>query len=209
MLISGSGSNLQALIDACAAPSFPARIALVISNKDDAYGLKRAEKAGIPTQIIRHKDYPTREAFDRALSDALRAAAVECVCLAGFMRILTPEFVTAWQNRLLNIHPSLLPAFPGLHTHERAIETGVRFAGCTVHFVRAEMDVGPIIIQAAVPVSQDDTPETLAARVLEQEHRCYPQALKWWAEGKLTIEKEKVMIAHHHLFIESLRNPAD
>lgn len=184
VLISGSGSNLQALIDAAASPFYPARIALVISNKADAYGLVRAEKAGIPTRVISHRDYESREAFDAAMQAELRSAEIDIVCLAGFMRLLTPGFVQAWQGRMLNIHPSLLPEFKGLHTHARAIEAGVKESGCTVHFVTPELDDGPVILQASVPVLANDTPETLAARVLAQEHLLYPKALRMLIEGK-------------------------
>jgi phosphoribosylglycinamide formyltransferase-1 len=192
VLISGSGSNLQALIDACAAPDFPAQIALVLSNKPDAYGLVRAQNAGIATRILSHKDFAGRAAFDDAIDTILREHNIELVCLAGFMRLLTPAFVQRWEDKLVNIHPSLLPAFKGTHVHEAVVASGVRFSGCTVHFVRAEMDVGPIILQAVVPVSPEDTAETVAARVLEQEHRIYPQALRLLAEEKLIIRNEKV-----------------
>jgi phosphoribosylglycinamide formyltransferase-1 len=177
VLISGTGSNLQALIDACANPDYPAKIVLVISNKDDAYGLKRAEATGIQTDIIRHKDYPDRDAFDAALHTVLHKNGVEIVCLAGFMRILTAGFVSKWQGKMINIHPSLLPSFKGMHTHEAALAGGVKIHGCTVHHVVPEMDSGPIIIQAAVPVLAGDTPETLGARVLKAEHVIYPMAL--------------------------------
>ncbi len=170
VLISGRGSNLQALIDACAAADFPAEIATVISNRPDAYGLERARQAGIAGVTIDHKAYRSREAFDAALDGALRDAGCELICNAGFMRLLTPGFVAAWRDRQLNIHPSLLPAFRGLHPHERALEMGVRLSGATVHFVRAEMDAGPIVMQAAVPVLAGDTPDDLAARVLGAEH---------------------------------------
>lgn len=194
VLISGSGSNLQALIDACAHRDYPCEIAVVISNKDDAYGLTRAKNASIPTKIIRHKDYANRDAFDGVIDQTLREYHVDFVCLAGFMRLLTADFVRRWENRLVNIHPSLLPAFKGVHVHGAVIAAGAKFSGCTVHFVRPEMDVGPIIVQSAVPVLQNDTPETLAARILKQEHRIYPLALRWLAEGKLSIEAEKVRI---------------
>lgn len=194
VLISGRGSNLQSLIDACAAPDFPAEIALVLSNKAEAYGLERARQAGIPTKAISHRDFPDRESFDAVLHDAIVAAGANFVCLAGFMRLLTPGFVGKWHDRMLNIHPSLLPAFKGLHSHERAIEAGCRFTGCTVHFVRAEMDDGPIVVQAAVPIHQDDTPDDLSARVLAAEHRCYPLALRLVAEGRVTIEGMRVLV---------------
>lgn len=194
VLISGNGSNLQALIDACAKPDYPAEIAVVISNKESAFGLNRARNAGIPAHIINHKDYATREAFDDEMHRMLERHLVEFVCLAGFMRLLSPGFIDKWQERLINIHPSLLPSFKGVHVHEQALAAGVRFSGCTVHFVRPEVDAGPIIAQAVVPVLQDDTPESLAARVLEQEHKIYPQALRWLAEGKLSLRQDKVWV---------------
>jgi phosphoribosylglycinamide formyltransferase-1 len=195
VLISGNGSNLQALIDACRDADFPAEIAVVISNKENAYGLNRARNDGIAAHVINHKDYVDRAAFDTALHGLLLHHNVDIVCLAGFMRLLTPEFVERWRDRLLNIHPSLLPAFKGVHAHEEVLAAGVRFSGATVHFVRAEMDVGPIIVQAVVPVFPLDDKESLAARVLEQEHRCYRLALQWLAEGKLTIRDEKVIVS--------------
>jgi phosphoribosylglycinamide formyltransferase 1 len=194
VLVSGRGSNLQALIDACAAPGFPAEIALVISNVAFAPGLQRARQAGIATRVIPHQDFADRATFDSAVGIALRAADIELACLAGFMRILGRAFVAEWQDRLINIHPSLLPAFPGLDTHRRALEAGVRFSGCTVHFVRADLDAGPIIAQAAVPVLPDDSEDTLAARVLAAEHRLYPLALRLIAEGRVKIVTDKVAI---------------
>ncbi len=194
VLISGRGSNLQALIDACAKSDFPAAIALVIANRADAAGLQRAAAAGIATQVIPHRDYPSRDAFDAALTAALEAAQVDLVCLAGFMRLLTPGFVTRWRDRLINIHPSLLPAFPGLDTHARALAQGVRFTGCTVHFVRAQMDDGPIIVQAVVPVLPGDNAESLAARVLDAEHKAYPLALRLVAEGRVKVVGERTEI---------------
>jgi phosphoribosylglycinamide formyltransferase-1 len=193
VLISGSGSNLQALIDACAAPDFPAEIALVISNKADAFGLERAQNAGITTKVLNHRDYADRVAFDRALTASLQDAGVDLVCLAGFLRLVTPEFVETWHNRLINIHPSLLPSFKGLHAPAQALAAGVKIAGCTVHFVRAEMDSGPIIAQAAVPVLANDTADTLAARILTQEHLLYPLAVQLWAEGKLVWEEDRLV----------------
>lgn len=187
VLISGNGSNLQSLIDACEKPDFPARIVLVISNKDESYGLKRAEKAKIPTTIIRHKDYPDRDSFDAELHKAITGSKAEYVCLAGFMRLLTASFVDKWQGRMLNIHPALLPSFKGMNTHERAIEAGVRIHGATVHYVIAEMDSGPIIMQAAVPVAANDTTDTLGKRVLEAEHLIYPLALQKAISGTETI----------------------
>ncbi len=187
VLISGRGSNLQALIDACADPTFPARIAVALSNRADAGGLDRAAAQGIPCAVVPHRDHPDREGFERAVDRVLRDAGVGLVCLAGFMRVLTPWFVGAWANRLINIHPSLLPAFPGLDTHRRALDAGVRFHGCTVHFVRADVDSGPIVVQAAVPVLPDDDEARLAARVLAAEHRCYPLAVRLVAEGRVRI----------------------
>lgn len=194
VLISGRGSNLKALIDACAAPDFPAEIVAVVSNKADAGGLEIARAAGIAASVISHKDYPTREEFDAAMDASLRAAGVEFVCSAGFMRILSDGFVEKWRDRQLNIHPSLLPAFKGLKVHERVLEAGCRVTGCTVHFVRAAMDEGPIVAQAAVPVLPGDTVETLSARVLEAEHKLYPLALRLVAEGRTRIVDERVVI---------------
>lgn len=183
VLISGRGSNLQALLDACAEPDYPARIVLVISNKADAYGLQRAEAAGVPSIVISHKDYPDRPQFDAAMTAALEQAGVKLVCLAGFMRILSEGFVTRWENRLINIHPSLLPKFKGTETHRRALEAGETEHGCTVHWVTAELDSGPIILQKPVPVLANDTEDSLAERVLAQEHGCYVSALKIAAES--------------------------
>lgn len=195
VLVSGRGSNLQALIDACANPDFPAEIALVMSNKADAFGLERAAGAGIPTSVISHRDFPgDKRAFEEAMDARLRDAGVETVCLAGFMRLLSPWFVQSWHDRLINIHPSLLPSFKGLDTHERAIEAGVRFHGCTVHYVRAEMDAGPILVQAAVPVLQGDDAHSLGDRVLESEHRIYPLAVRLIAEGRARVEGDRVVI---------------
>jgi phosphoribosylglycinamide formyltransferase 1 len=195
VVISGRGSNLASLIAACAAPDFPAEIRLVLSNRADAKGLEHAANAGIAALVVPHRDFSSREAFDAALDAELAAAGVELVCLAGFMRLLGAAFVARWRDRLVNIHPSLLPSFPGLDTHRRALEAGVRFAGCTVHFVRPEMDAGPIIVQAAVPVLPGDDAERLAARVLEAEHRAYPLALRLIAEGRVRIANERVEIA--------------
>ena len=209
VLISGRGSNLQALIDSCAQPDFPAEITLVMANRADAAGLQRAADAGIPTQVIPHKNYPDRETFDSAMTAALEQAGVGLVCLAGFMRLLTPGFVEHWRDRLINIHPSLLPSFPGLHTHERALAQGVRFGGCTVHFVRAEMDNGPIIVQAAVPVLANDDADTLAARVLEAEHRAYPLALRLVAEGRVNVIGERTEVSGAPGHLNTQLTPSD
>lgn len=188
VLISGRGSNMTALIAAAADPAFPATVALVVSNRPDAAGLAAAAEAGIATAVVDHKPFgKDREAFERVLDETLRAADIDIVCLAGFMRVLTPWFVERWTGRMLNIHPSLLPAFRGLDTHARALAEGVRLHGCTVHFVVPELDAGPAVIQAAVPVMPDDTPESLAARVLTQEHRIYPAALALVASGAVTL----------------------
>ena len=192
ILISGRGSNMQALIEACSVPEFPAEIALVLSNRPDAGGLDRAKAAGLPTAVVDHTGYETREAFEAVMSDLIEASGAQIICLAGFMRLLTTDFVNDWRDRLINIHPSLLPSFPGLHTHERAIEAGVKLHGCTVHFVRAEMDNGPIIGQAAVPVLSGDTPEALAQRVLVAEHQLYPACVKLIASGKARVSRDIV-----------------
>ena len=194
VLISGSGTNLQALIDDCARADAVAEIALVLSNRAGAFGLARAAQAGLPHRVIDHREHHAKADFERALSAALEASAVELVCLAGFMRVLTAEFVERWRDRLINIHPSLLPAFKGLDTHARAIAAGVRFAGCTVHFVRSEVDSGPIIVQAAVPVLPDDTAESLAASVLREEHRCLPLAVRLIAQGRVSVAGERCVI---------------
>ena len=194
VLISGSGTNLQALIDDCARADAASEIVLVLSNCADAFGLTRAARAGLPHRVIDHRDHGSRGAFEQALSEALEAAGVELVCLAGFMRVLTADFVTRWQDRLINIHPSLLPAFKGLNTHARAIAAGVRIAGCTVHFVRPEVDSGPIIVQAAVAVLAHDTAESLAARVLREEHRCLPLAVRLIAAGRVSVAGGRAVI---------------
>lgn len=194
VLVSGRGSNLQALIDATRDPDYPAEIVLVVSNVPGAAALARAEAAKIATLTFDHQGYPSRAAFDAVLESALTTVGVDLVCLAGFMRLLTPDFVERRRNRLINIHPSLLPAFPGLRTHERTLAAGVRIAGCTVHFVRPETDTGPIIAQAAVPVIAGDTVESLARRILVQEHRIYPFALRLLAEGRVRVEGERAFI---------------
>ena len=186
VLISGRGSNLQALIDACAGHDFPATVALVVSNNPQAQGLARAGACGIPTAVIERRDHGDREAFDQALGEAIGAHDADLVCLAGFMSILGAGFVARWRGRLINIHPSLLPEFPGLDTHARVLAAGVRTTGCTVHYVTAEVDAGPVIIQKSVPVEANDTPETLAARVLAAEHQIYPRAVRLIAEDRTT-----------------------
>ncbi len=183
ILISGRGSNMQAIVEA----DLPVRIAAVISNQADAGGLSYARSKGIATRVVDHRSHASREAFDAALMQTIDALKPDLVVLAGFMRILTEGFVNHYQGRLINIHPSLLPAFPGLATHAQALKAGVKIHGCTVHFVTPQVDHGPIVAQAAVPVKADDTPASLAARVLAQEHRIYPQAIRWFAEDRLTI----------------------
>lgn len=194
VLISGRGTNLQALIDAAADPGFPAELVLVISNLPGAGGLDRAAVAGIPTRVIDHRAYADREPFEAELNETLEAAGAELVCLAGFMRLLTADFVERWWDRIINIHPSLLPAFRGLHVHERVIEHGARFSGCTVHFVRPAMDDGPILIQAVVPVHAGDDADTLAERVLAEEHQIYPLAVRLIAEGRVRVEGGRALV---------------
>lgn len=193
VLISGRGSNMHSLIAASRAPDFPAEIALVLSNKSDAPGLAAAKAAGIATAAVDHKIYAGREEFERSMQAMLEIHKIEAICLAGFMRLLTPWFVGQWAGRMINIHPALLPSFRGLHTHERALADGVKIHGCTVHFVVPEMDAGPIIAQAAVPVLDDDTPETLGARVLAQEHVIYPLALRLLGSGQARIDGNRVL----------------
>jgi phosphoribosylglycinamide formyltransferase-1 len=187
VLISGRGSNMAALIKACHASDFPAEIALVLSNRPDAAGVAIARHEGIRTQVVPHTGWPSRENFDRAMSAALRDAGVELICLAGFMRLFTPWFVSEWQDRILNIHPSLLPSFKGLHPHRQALEAGVRLSGCTVHYVVDDTDAGPIIAQGAVPVHVGDDVDTLSARVLTVEHEVYPLVLRWFGEGRVRL----------------------
>lgn len=185
---------MGALIRAAADPAYPARIALVLSNRADAPGLAVARAHGIPAEAIPHRGH-SREAHEALFTARLQAAGVRLVVLAGYMRVLTPAFIAAWPDTLLNIHPSLLPAFPGLDTHARALAAGCKLHGCTVHFVRAEVDAGPIVAQAAVPVLDDDTPQTLAARVLAEEHRVLPRAVAWFAEGRLRVDGMRVRVA--------------
>lgn len=194
VLISGRGSNLQALIDACTARDYPAEIVLVIANRADAAGLERAARAKIPTRVVAHRGFTERAAFDAALDAVLREARVELVCLAGFMRVLGANFIDAWRDRMINIHPSLLPEFPGLDTHARALAAGAKRHGCTVHFVRNEVDSGPIIVQGSVPVLPGDDADKLAARVLAVEHRAYPLALRLVADGRVRVRGDSVEI---------------
>ena len=208
VLVSGRGSNLQALIDAARQPGFPARIALVVSNQPEALGLRRAAEASLPTAVIDHRAYPSRAAFEETLTAALEDAGVELAALAGFMRVLGDGFVSHWRDRLINIHPSLLPAFPGLDTHARALAAGVKLHGCSVHFVREEVDHGPIIGQAAVPVLPADDAETLAARVLRAEHRLYPACLRLVAEGRVRVEGNLARAAATTSADSLLINPA-
>jgi phosphoribosylglycinamide formyltransferase-1 len=209
VLISGRGSNMQALLEAARNEDYPAEIVLVASNNPDAPGLAIAREAGIETEVVNHRDYEDREAFEEALDQTIRLYGARIVCLAGFMRILTPWFTERWRDLLINIHPSLLPAFNGLHTHERALEAGVRIHGCTVHYVRPEMDDGPIIGQAAVPVLPGDTPDTLSARVLEAEHQLYPQCVALACSGKARVAGERVRLQAREFGAELLMNPHD
>jgi len=194
ILVSGSGSNLQAIIDNIEAGRLDAEIAIVISNVADAYALERCRRHGLPCTVIDHRRFSTREDFDRQLITELNLRGVELVIMAGFMRILSPQFLAAFPMRIMNIHPALLPSFPGLHVQKKAVEYGVRFSGCTVHFADGGVDTGPIIIQAVVPVHDTDDENTLAARILREEHRIYSQAIQWYAEGRLEIRGRRVFL---------------
>jgi phosphoribosylglycinamide formyltransferase-1 len=205
VLISGSGSNLQALIDASAAPDYPAEVVAVISNRANVFGLVRAQNHGIPTEVLDHTSFASREMFDAGLQQLIDSYAPDLVVLAGFMRILTPGFVNHYLGRMFNIHPSLLPLYPGLHTHRRAIEAGDAVHGATVHFVTAELDGGPAVIQASVPIEAGDTEESLAQRVLTKEHIIYPLAVRWFAEGKLVLEEGKAFFEGKLLPAEGVR----
>jgi phosphoribosylglycinamide formyltransferase 1 len=211
VLLSGRGSNLQAVIDAIEAGTLSATIAVVISNKRDAAGIERARKHGVPDVFLDAKPFAgqpdSREAYDRALLDLLRKHEAELVLLAGYMKIVTPVLVKAYEHRMMNIHPSLLPSFPGLEVQKKAIDHGCKIAGCTVHFVTEGVDEGPIIIQAAVPIHETDTPETLAARILEQEHRIYPRAVQLYAEGRLRVEGRRVVVRESGKPAEGFFNP--
>lgn len=194
VLISGNGSNLQAIIDDTTKPDCPFTVRAVISNNPSAYGLERAKRAGIDTRVVNHHDHPSRQQFDLALARTVDEYTPGLLALAGFMRVLGPEFVGHYPGRLMNIHPSLLPRYPGLNTHVRALADGVGEHGASVHFVTPELDAGPVIVQVTVPVLDEDTPDTLGARVLEQEHRIYPQAIRWFAENRLCMKKGRVWL---------------
>lgn len=207
VLISGRGSNLQALLDAAGRPEFPAEVVLVISNSASAYGLERARAAGVAGLVIDHRAFPDRAAFDQAMDAELRRCGAELVCLAGFMRLLGPAFATAWRGRMINIHPSLLPSFKGLHTHRQALEAGVKLHGCSVHFVTPDLDDGPIIVQGAVPVLDGDDEDRLAARVLTVEHKIYPLAVRLIAEGRVELSGRLARVHGGAGQTESLLNP--
>ncbi|MBO6772833.1 MULTISPECIES: phosphoribosylglycinamide formyltransferase [unclassified Thalassospira] len=194
VLVSGGGSNLQAIIDACNTPDYPAEIVLVFSNQLDAGGLERGRKAGIRSEAISHKGYPGgREAYDTAVSALIEESGADLVVLAGYLRLVSESFVTRWKDKLINIHPSLLPSFKGLHVHQAALDAGVKFAGCTVHYVVPEVDSGPIIAQAVVPVLPGDDAGKLAQRILKQEHRIYPQVIRWIAEGRVSVDDKGIV----------------
>jgi phosphoribosylglycinamide formyltransferase-1 len=208
VLVSGSGSNLQSIIDHAEAGTLDADIRMVLSNNPDAYALERCKKHRIPSVVIDHRQFHCREDYDRNLIAILESAGVELVVMAGFMRILSPVFFRAFPHRIINIHPALLPAFPGVHVQQKAVEYGVKFAGCTVHFADEGVDTGPIIIQSVVPVYEDDTPESLSARILKEEHRIYPQAIQYYAEGRLAIKGRRVILKNgHRCREEPLHNP--
>jgi phosphoribosylglycinamide formyltransferase-1 len=195
VLVSGSGSNLQSILDACARGDLPARVVCVISNKADAFALERAKRAGIPALHLDHRAHAGREAYDAALVATLREFEVKLVVMAGFMRIITSVLLEAFPMAVMNIHPALLPAFPGLHAQRQALDYGAKFAGCTVHFVDAGTDTGPIIVQAAVPILEEDTEETLSGRIQKEEHRIYPEAVKLFAQGRLSVSGRQVRIS--------------
>ena len=208
VLVSGSGSNLQALLDACAQEGFPAEVACVVSNVPTAFALERARKAGVPAVVVDHKAHASKADFEKALLETLRSAGVEWVCLAGFMRLLSADFLDHYAGRVLNIHPSLLPSFPGLHAQRQALERGVKVAGCTVHFVDAGTDTGPIIAQAAVPVLPDDDEPSLSARILTEEHRLYPLAVQLAVTGKVVMDATRTRVDAKATVGElSLRSP--
>ena len=209
ILIAGRGSNMRALVAACNEPGFPAEVVLVISNNPDSSGLEYAKEAGLTSHVIDQKGFPKRAEFDAVLDSVLCDHKVELVCLAGFMRILSEELVNKWRDRIINIHPSLLPSFKGLNTHTRVLQSGVSFSGCTIHFVRPEMDDGPVIVQAAVPVHSGDTVENLDARVLAAEHRAYPLALRLIAEGRVRVVEEAVKIDGAIAPADAMLNPIE
>ena len=209
VLISGRGSNLRSLIEAQVGGQLSAELVKVISNVPDAPGLEIAKSHGVRSEVINHKDFDSQKNFEGALNKALILADIDLICLAGFMRILSDYFVNKWKDRLINVHPSLLPSFKGLNTHERALKAGVRFTGCTIHFVRVAMDDGPIILQAAIPTLAQDTPETLANRVLEQEHIIFPLAVRMIAEGRVKVEGNVVKIEGTSFHSTPMINPSD
>ncbi|OHE31091.1 MAG: phosphoribosylglycinamide formyltransferase [Syntrophus sp. RIFOXYC2_FULL_54_9] len=208
VLVSGSGSNLQSIIDHIESGTLDAEIRVVLSNNPEAYALERCRKHHISSVVLDHRQFDCRESYDRRAVAILVSSGVELVVMAGFMRILSPEFFRAFPSRIINIHPALLPAFPGMHVQQKAVEYGVKFAGCTVHFADEGIDTGPIIIQSVVPVYEDDTPESLSTRILKEEHRIYPQAIQYYAEGRLVIEGRRVLIGNGRRFAEqALHNP--
>ena len=209
VLISGSGSNLQAIIDACSSGFIPGKVSAVISNKANAYGLVRANEAGISTQVLSHKSYASRDKYDLALADAIEQHKPDLVILAGFMRILTPAFVQHFSGRLLNIHPSLLPKYQGLTTHQRAIDAGDSEHGCSVHFVTEQLDGGPVILQAKVPVFADDDAQSLAERVHEQEHRIYPLVVRWFCQNRLQQHSDQAWLDGNVLAANGYANDED
>lgn len=208
VLASGSGSNLQAILDACQAGRLDARVAAVVSDVPDAFALERARRTGVAAEVVAWGDSPSREAHDARVLAALERHGVDTVVLAGYLRLVTPVLLRAFPRRVLNIHPALLPSFPGLHVHSQVIAHGAKFSGCTVHFVDEGVDTGPIVLQAVVPVRDDDTPDALAARILREEHRVYPQALQYLAEGRLRIEGRRVLLDPPSPASGTLHNPA-
>ncbi len=207
VLISGRGSNLQALIDASKKPTFPAEIVIVISNEANAKGIQRADDAGLPVHIINQQDFVNRSEFDSRMTEVMRDAGVELICLAGFMRVLSNNFVNEWWNKIINIHPSLLPAFKGLNVQSRVIASGAKFSGCTVHLVRQGVDEGPIICQAVVPIHENDNTYTLSARILKKEHLLYPMAVHWFARGQIRISDDRVYLKGTNTPNTTLINP--
>lgn len=207
VLASGSGSNLQAIIDSIDSGYLPCEMAVVVSDNPDAYALKRAERHGIPARVVLPKSFPGREAFDAEVARTLKESGVDLVVLAGFMRIVTGALINEFPMKVINIHPALLPSFPGLHVQQKAIEYGVKFSGCTVHFVDEGVDTGPIIIQAVVPIHNDDTEKTLSSRILKEEHSIYPYAIKLLAEGRVEVKGRRVLVTEHLKTEGALENP--